>query len=83
MPAYRFEASSADGRIERGVIDADSPRHARGLLRERGLVPIEVAPVSAAATAARGAIGGRIRTVELTLLTLQLASLLAARLPLE
>jgi len=83
MPAYRFEASSADGRIERGVIDADSPRHARGLLRERGLVPIEVAPVSAAATAARGAIGGRIRTVELTLLTRQLASLLAARLPLE
>jgi len=82
MPAYRFEASTAAGRIERGVIDADSPRQARAQLRERGLAPLEVRPVGAQQD--RGAVlGGRIRTTELTLVTRQLASLLAARLPLE
>ena len=82
MSAYRFEASTASGQIEKGVLDADSPKHARVLLRERGLLPIDVLPVSPTGTA-REVLGGRIRTVELTLMTRQLASLLAARLPLE
>ncbi len=82
MSAFRFEASTASGQIEKGVLDADSPRHARSLLRERGLLPIDVAPV-AAGSGAREVLGGRIRTVELTLMTRQLASLLAAQLPLE
>ena len=82
MSAYRFEASTASGQIEKGVLDADSPRHARTLLRERGLLPIDVLPV-ASAGAAREVLGGRIRTAELTMMTRQLASLLAARLPLE
>lgn len=82
MAAYRFEASNAEGRIDRGVIDADSPKHARTLLRERGLIPIELQSVQSG-PAAREVLGGRIRTLELALLTRQLASLLAARLPLE
>ncbi|GAA4406424.1 type II secretion system inner membrane protein GspF [Quisquiliibacterium transsilvanicum] len=82
MSAYRFEASTVDGRIEKGVLDADSPRQARTLLRERGLVPIEVLPAGAAG-GMRQALGGRIRTAELTLVTRQLSSLLSARLPLE
>ena len=45
MPAFRFEAATAAGRIERGVLDADSARGARSLLRERGLTPVSVAPV--------------------------------------
>lgn len=82
MAAYRFEASTPEGRIDRGVIDADSPKHARTLLRERGLIPIELQPVQSGPSA-REVLGGRIRTLELALLTRQLASLLAARLPLE
>jgi general secretion pathway protein F len=82
MPAYRFEAATPTGRIERGVLDADSPRQARSQLRERGLAPLDVQPVGV--QQGTGApLGGRIRTTELTLLTRQLASLLAARLPLE
>jgi general secretion pathway protein F len=83
MPAYRFEASTAAGRIERGILDADSPRQARAQLRERGLAPIDVHPVGAQGTGLNTQIGGRIRTTELTLITRQLSSLLAARLPLE
>jgi len=81
MPAYRFEASTDAGRIERGVIDADSPRLARALLRERGLAPLDVVPIAQQEGPAR--LGSRLRSAELTLVTRQLASLLSARLPLE
>ncbi len=85
MPAYRFEAASAAGRIERGIVDADSPRQARGVLRERGLTPISVATVEDRAAGGTGSmvIGGRLKDADLAMATRQLASLLSARLPLE
>ncbi len=83
MPAFRYEAATSAGAIDKGVLDAESARHARSLLRERGLVPLEVTPVSASPGASQPVLGGRLRTAELTLATRQLASLLAARLPLE
>src|SRR5690606_3417756 len=83
MPAYRFEAADGGGRIERGVIDADSPRHARSLLRDRGLAPLDISALQAATAAGGGVRPGRLRAIELTLATRQLASLLLARLPLE
>lgn len=85
MAAFRFEAAAADGRIEQGVLDADSPRHARSLLRERGLTPIEVASLQARPEqgGSQRVLGGRLRTGELTMATRQLASLLTARLPIE
>ena len=71
----------------RGVLDADSPRHARGLLRERGLVPLDVGAVQEAAAAGAPAAGQtpgrRLGGTELALATRQLASLLSARLPIE
>lgn len=85
MPAFRFEAATAAGRIERGVLDADSARGARSLLRERGLTPVSVAPVDTASAqgGASRVLGGRLRDADLALATRQLASLLSARLPLE
>jgi len=85
MPAYRFEAATAAGRTERGIVDADSPRQARSLLRDRGLVPINVAPVEDRSAGAGGSVvfGGRLRDADLALATRQLASLLSAKLPLE
>lgn len=83
MPAYRYEAADAAGQLARGVIDADSPRHARGLLRDRGLAPLEVSAVQDGATGAPRAIGARLGAGELSLATRQLASLLSARLPIE
>ncbi len=81
MPAYRFEAATDAGRIEQGVLDADSPRHARALLRDRGLAPIRVDALQASANTRPT--GARLRTSELALATRQLASLLSARLPIE
>ncbi|MBO1114169.1 type II secretion system inner membrane protein GspF [Bordetella petrii] len=84
MPAYRYEAADARGHVERGLIDADSGRNARQALRSRGLLPLSVRPAhGAAAGAGRLLKGPRINDADLCWLTRQLASLLAARLPLD
>ncbi len=80
MALFDYQAANAQGRIEKGQLDADSPRGARQLLRGRGLTPVQV-------SAARGAGSGwgarRLSARELAWATRQLASLLAASLPLE
>ena len=83
MASFRFEASNAAGRIEQGLIEADSARAARTSLRARGLVPLAVDAV-AAGRGARAAPFRRRRfsESELALATRQLSSLIAARLPL-
>ena len=84
MPAFRFEAATPAGRIERGIVDADSAKQARGVLRERGLTPIQLAAVDdKPAAAGTIAFGGRLGDAELAMATRPLASLLSARLPLE
>jgi general secretion pathway protein F len=86
MPAFRYEAVNAAGANSKGVLQADSPRAARADLRARGLLPLVVdAIVSDAGNGPRRSfsMGERLSTVELALLTRQLASLLEANLPLE
>ena len=83
MPAFRFEAAQPDGKFQKGILDADSARQARSLIRERGLVPLEVVAVENRDAGGSIVIGGRLKDTELALCTRQLASLLAARLPLE
>ena len=39
MPAYAFEALDANGKTRKGVIEADTAKAARGLLRAQALVP--------------------------------------------
>ncbi|WP_323028837.1 type II secretion system inner membrane protein GspF [Castellaniella defragrans] len=82
MPSYQYEAIDAAGRAERGRIEADSERGARQTLRNRGLLPLSVVEARRRAGAGIGA-RARLRDADLGWLTRQLASLLAARLPLE
>ena len=42
MPAYTFEALQADGKSRKGVIEADTAKAARALLRGQALVPLAV-----------------------------------------
>jgi general secretion pathway protein F len=86
MPSYRYEASDAVGKLDRGLIDADSPRAARAQLRARGLTPLSVDEAAAqthARSGLRGFLGPRMSDSELAWATRQLASLLMARLPLD
>lgn len=46
MPAYAFEALDAEGATQKGVIEADTAKAARSLLRTRALVPLDVKPVA-------------------------------------
>ncbi|NYT83147.1 type II secretion system inner membrane protein GspF [Alcaligenaceae bacterium] len=82
MPSYQYEAADDTGKIERGLVDADTERNARQILRARGLLPLSLRPTGGAA--AGGMLSGpRLSDSDLGWLTRQLASLLAARLPLE
>ncbi|MDR2155065.1 MAG: type II secretion system inner membrane protein GspF [Burkholderiaceae bacterium] len=83
MPAYSFEALQADGKTRTGVLEADTLRSARALLREQALVPLAVEPVQAGALS--GSLGGArvFSPTTLAVWTRQLAGLVASGLPLE
>ena len=87
MPAYTYEAISAEGRSRQGVIDAESERAARSLLRQQALIPVKLQAVSVAKTAIKGDIvlwQARVFSrTDMVVWTRQLASLVAAGLPLE
>jgi general secretion pathway protein F len=87
VPAFRYEAVDSLGATRKGVVNADSARAARSDLRTQGLVPIAVDAIASQLDASgetrRRGFGDRLSTVELSLFTRQLASLLEASLPLE
>lgn len=85
MPAYRYEALQADGRVAEGVVESDSPRQARAALRERGLLPVQVELVVSGAEAAgrRTRVPRKLARLPLALLTSQFATLLTAGLAAE
>jgi general secretion pathway protein F len=82
MPAFKFEAAAASGKLQKGVLDADSAKHARSILRERGLTALDVEAVSGP-VGSGPVLGGKVSSSELAEATRQLSSLLMARLPLE
>jgi general secretion pathway protein F len=90
MPAYSFEALDAQGSTQKGLIDADTAKAARGLLRARALVPLSVEPAVNVGADGKGTglnttlWGGRVyNATGLAVWTRQLAGLVAAGLPLE
>lgn len=83
MPTFDYRAEDARGRRCKGRVEADSARHARQLLRERGLLPWELREGEAQASLAARFVGARLGPADLALLTLQLSTLIQAGLPLE
>lgn len=84
MPGFRYQAYSVEGKLHKGVLEADSARQARAALRDQGLTPYRVEVIAANDPAG----GARFRpvslsTAELTQLTRGLASLLEAGLTVE
>jgi len=88
MAAFDYQAVDSKGKTKKGVIEGDTPRHARALLREQGLMPIEVTPTLANNKSKQGEPGsrkekGKISAAELALITRQIATLVESGLPLE
>jgi len=84
MAAFRFAAADTSGKEQTGVLEADSARGARQLLRGRGLIPLTVEPVYGEVASGTGVpmrLGRRLSQTELAVITRQLASLLGAQLP--
>ena len=86
MAAYEYQALDAKGRRKHGVLEADSARLVRQQLREQGLTPLEV--TETVEKARREASGFSLfrpsmSTGDLALITRQLATLVAAALPIE
>lgn len=78
MPAFAYQVLDADGRRQRGVLQADTPRAARTLLRERGLHPLAVQPL-----AEGGGRGRRLGSASLALFSRQMAVLVGSGLPID
>ena len=87
MASFRYEALDAKGSTQNGLIEADHLKAARAMLRERGLVPLQVTPSMQASGQDKSEelqIKGRaFKGANLSLWTRQLAGLVSAGLPLE
>lgn len=87
MAAFDYQAVDSRGKTKKGVIEGDTPRHVRSLLREQGLMPIEVSTSLKKAQhgekQARFAGRTKISATELALITRQLATLVESGLPIE
>jgi general secretion pathway protein F len=90
MPAYHCVAINAKGEKQKSLLEADSLKHARQLLRDKGLIPIDVYSSNQKAEKHAKKTGGKllrstraITNKEIALITRQLATLLAAGMPVE
>jgi general secretion pathway protein F len=90
MPAYQFEAITAQGETRKGVIEADTVKSARAMLRAQALVPMAVDAVMGQSEDGSknwtqiNLWGGRVfSSTMLAVWTRQLSGLISAGLPLE
>src|SRR5213078_2916316 len=84
MPGFRYQAFNVEGKLHKGVLEADSARQARAQLRDQGLTPHRVEVIAANDPAG----GARfppvaLSSTQVTQLTRGLASLLEAGLTVE
>lgn len=88
MAAFEYSALDTQGKTRKGVIESDSARGARSLLRDQGLAPLTIEAVVADQASAGGLQGWMSRwqtlnPTELALFTRQISTLIAAGLPID
>ncbi len=88
MGAFEYVAVDSAGRERKGVIEGDTPRHVRQLLREQGLLPVVVDEVVEQKQSGRHPslslhFQRGLSAADLALVTRQLATLVKSGLPLE
>ncbi len=85
MAAFQYNAINAKGEKQKGVIEAESAKHARQLLREKNLIPLEInsAQQKISASNLKKSSKQSMSSKELALMTRQFATLISAGLPIE
>ena len=86
MGAFEYTAVDAAGRERKGVLEGDTARQVRQLLRDQALLPVEVNEVSQTEkkeSKAKFSVKRGVSASDLSLLTRQIATLVRSGLPLE
>ncbi|MCK5324698.1 MAG: type II secretion system inner membrane protein GspF [Woeseiaceae bacterium] len=85
MGAFEFVALDTSGKESKGLIEGDTAKHVRQLLRERKMIPVRVTEVAQKEARRQSTFSLRrgITPAELALITRQLASLSQSGMPLE
>ena len=86
MAAYEYVALDSTGRKKKGVIEGDSARHVRQLLRDKALLPVsvdEVGETESNKSSNRFNVQRGVSAADLSLITRQLATLSKSGLPLD
>ena len=85
MGAFEYVAMDQAGKQAKGLLEGDTPKHVRQLLRDRNLLPVSVTEVAQKEARRQRSFSFRkgISSAELALVTRQLASLAQSGMPLE
>lgn len=88
MAAFSYQAIDSNGKKTKGVLEGDSARQVRQLLKEKGLKPLEVELSTSNSSQQKTGAGlrmrrARMKTTEMALFTRQLATLVQSGLPLD
>lgn len=87
MPAFEYRCLDDNGKVRKGVLEADSPRQVRQQLRDKGWVALDVSQTadkpSAGALFSTPSSSGRLNGAEQALITRQLATLIRSGMPIE
>ncbi len=85
MGAFEYLALDKAGKESKGLLEGDTPKHVRQILRERNLLPVHITEVAQKEARRQSTFSLRrgIGPAELALVTRQLASLSQSGLPLE
>lgn len=81
MQAFSYQAIDKTGKTNKGIIESDSVKAVRQQLRDKGLIPVEVHPLQNKKTTHHQK--DKLKVRDLSLMTRQLATLIAANLPIE
>ena len=85
MGAFEYVALDPKGKESKGLIEGDTPKHVRQILRDRHMLPVQVTEVAQKEAKRQSTFSLRsgISSSDLAILTRQLASLSQSGLPLE
>jgi len=85
VAGFSYQAKDQRGKSRKGVIEADNARHARSLLREKGLFPTEVSEAgeSTKRDGIQLSFGNPLGGGKLALFTRQLATLVDSSMPID
>ena len=83
MPAFAYQALDNSGKTQRGVLQGDTARAVRGMLRDRGLNPLAVDQVAEDRKGASPFSRRGLSATQLAMLTRQLSTLVGADLPID